>query len=193
VSARIAHGRLQKKKKKIQADFLSLLFVVRQLSLPVVLRMVRPLIRSGRPTTARRPSIPYGPAVQRTLYGKTPHCGSGAKRALAFVPNLLPQPSYELLIAIGFKALSYETAFPLLLTAARWRGEGHAINVRRRRLGRRASVPNIHWGSKYWPLAKGLAIAEGQKRYSPIVFREINSRTTEPANAALCTGRALKL
>jgi len=97
------------------------------------------------------------------------------KGTLAFVPNLLPQPSYELLIAIGFKALSYETAFPLLLTAARWRGEGHVINVRRRRLARHASVTNIHLGSKYRPLADGLAIARGQKRYSPIVLREINS------------------
>jgi len=167
VSARIAHGRLQKKNRPTS----SLLFVDRQLSLPVALKMVRPLIRSGRPTAARRPSIPYGPAVQRTLYGKTPCCGSGAKRALAFVPNL-PQPSYEPLITIGFKALSYETAFPLLLTAARWRGEDHAINVRRRRLDRRANVPDIHWGSKYWPLAKGLAIAKGQKRYSPIGFEK---------------------
>jgi len=37
VSARIAHGRI--KNIYIQADFLSLLFVDRQLSLPVVLRV----------------------------------------------------------------------------------------------------------------------------------------------------------
>jgi len=44
------------------------------------------------------------------------------KGPIAFVLIFLPQPSYGLLIASAFKALSYETAFPLLLAATRWRG-----------------------------------------------------------------------
>jgi len=89
---------------------------------------------------------------------------------LAFVLNCLSQPPYEPLDNIGFKELSYKTAFLLLLAAARRRGDIHAIDARRvtfcpSRKRPKQVVLEPHIG--YLP--KVLANAEGQQRYSPIV------------------------
>jgi len=49
------------------------------------------------------------------------------------------------------------------------------------------------WNQNIGYLPNVLAIAEGQKRYSPIVVRAITNWTSEPADMALCPVRALKL
>jgi len=81
------------------------------------------------------------------------------KGTLALMLSLLPQPSYGLLIAIAFKARSYDMAFPLLLAAARRRGDIHVIDVRRDVRPVALTSQTSHYDSKYRLLAEGSAIA----------------------------------
>jgi len=142
VSARIAHGRLQDKKRKRQeADFLTHLFVDRQLSIPVVLRTT---VNSVWKTHGRQKAV-------------DPLWASGSKHSLWKDPR--PQPSYGLLIAIAFKARSYDTAFPLLLAAARRRGDIHVVDVRRDVRPVALTSQTSHYDSKYRLLAERSAIA----------------------------------
>ena len=106
---------------------------------------------------------------------------------LALVLRKLTLAPFEPLEGISQYHLSLKTVFLLLLASARRVGDIHAIDPKRIHIQPNAVTLQPYPG--YLP--KTASVAEGERRYMPIVIRRLSNFASEPEDMKLCPVRTL--